>query len=166
MRKIKDYAGWGERIRASRRRGGLTQGDLARAIGVALPTVVRWEHGDAVCKVPEVREKLAVVLGVELKWLETGEAGVDDMLIVAARRVPPGLRRAALAMLRGLIDMGEQVAGPAGVQANAVVVSTPSAVLVGETNPPSSETKAPSGETVSPAPAVPPGYVPPRAPGV
>lgn len=161
VRKIKDKAGFGSRVRAARKAAGLTQSDLARVCGVTLQAVLRWEHGVNVPKVPEVREKMALVLGVGLRSLELGYEGEEDMLMVAARRVPVGLRRYAVAMLKGLCELPPEVessVGTPGVQLNASVVAAP--LVVGdETKVPVPETKVPVGGTV------PPGYEAPKFPG-
>ena len=64
---------FGERLRMLRKRRGLTQGDLAEALGVTVQTVVRYES----LRLEEMRpgrlKAIAEALGVEMAEL-TGEA--------------------------------------------------------------------------------------------
>jgi transcriptional regulator with XRE-family HTH domain len=69
---------FGDRLRSSRqqlaRKGRkLTQGDLARAVGVERNTVSRWENGGMLPKDPAVIGSLAVVLEVTADWLIGGD---------------------------------------------------------------------------------------------
>lgn len=69
---------FGDRLRSSRqrlRRDGekLTQGDLARAVGVERNTVSRWENGGMLPKDPAVIASLAGVLDVTADWLIAGD---------------------------------------------------------------------------------------------
>jgi transcriptional regulator with XRE-family HTH domain len=69
---------FGDRLRSSRqqlaRKGQkLTQGDLARAVGVERNTVSRWENGGMLPKDPAVIASLAGVLEVTADWLIGGE---------------------------------------------------------------------------------------------
>ncbi|HEY8308946.1 MAG TPA: helix-turn-helix transcriptional regulator, partial [Gemmatimonadaceae bacterium] len=68
---------FGDRLRSSRqqlaRKGRkLTQGDLARAVGVERNTVSRWENGGMLPKDPAVIASLAEVLEVTADWLIGG----------------------------------------------------------------------------------------------
>lgn len=72
---------FGDRLRSSRQRlrpGGrkLTQGDLARAVGVERNTVSRWENGGMLPKDPAVIASLANVLDVTADWLIAGDRPV------------------------------------------------------------------------------------------
>ncbi len=72
---------FGDRVRSSRqrlRRDGqkLTQGDLAKAVGVERNTVSRWENGSMLPKDPAVIASLAEVLDVTADWLIAGERAV------------------------------------------------------------------------------------------
>lgn len=61
----------GKRIRALRKRRGLTQADFARLVGVTRPTVISWERGITVPVLYTLR-RLAAVLGVTLEYLMEG----------------------------------------------------------------------------------------------
>lgn len=50
----------------------VSQVDVAEMVGTSAATVSRWESGDVVPRGPALR-LLAQVLGVNLRWLETGE---------------------------------------------------------------------------------------------
>jgi transcriptional regulator with XRE-family HTH domain len=69
---------FGDRVRSSRLRlrpGGrkLTQGDLAKAVGVERNTVSRWENGGMLPKDPGVIGALAGALQVTADWLIGGD---------------------------------------------------------------------------------------------
>lgn len=55
----------GERIVSWRKSRGLSQAELAKAIGVQPPSVCAWEKGNAHPR-PEHLEKLCAVLGIDL----------------------------------------------------------------------------------------------------
>ncbi len=80
--RISGRESFGDRLRSSRqrqRRNGqkLTQGDLARAVGVERNTVSRWENGGMLPKDPAVIASLAGVLDVTADWLIVGDrAGI------------------------------------------------------------------------------------------
>lgn len=63
----------GARIRAARDRLGITQDDLAHAIGVKPHTVSRWERN---AHMPEAKHlpDLARALSVDLTWLLEGDS--------------------------------------------------------------------------------------------
>ena len=75
---------FGERLRVIRKRRGMTQADLARALGVTVQTIVRYES----LRLEEVRPArlaaIAAALGVEEREL-TGEAGEDEALSMLTR---------------------------------------------------------------------------------
>lgn len=79
---------FGDRLRMLRRRRGMTQGDLARALGCTVQTVVRYEG----LRIEEVRpaklKAIAGALGVE-PWELTGEEPVDEEINTLTR----GLKR-------------------------------------------------------------------------
>lgn len=60
-----------ERIRATRKRAGMTQVDLAKMVGVARVSLTQWESGDTSPK-GENLLKLARALGVTPDWLISG----------------------------------------------------------------------------------------------
>jgi transcriptional regulator with XRE-family HTH domain len=83
----------GERIRAARARKGLTQRDLAEAIGVSVQAVSQWENNDTSAKLSRVTQ-IAEVLSVEPKWLLSAAALGENAspehisLVQAAIRTP------------------------------------------------------------------------------
>jgi transcriptional regulator with XRE-family HTH domain len=61
----------GHRIRGSRESKGISQGELARRLGVSQPSVSDWENGKSEPSVDNLRA-LAVELDVWFEWLATG----------------------------------------------------------------------------------------------
>lgn len=75
--RITGRESFGDRLRSSRQRlrtdaRKLTQGDLARAVGVERNTVSRWENGGMLPKDPAVIASLAEILEVTADWLIAG----------------------------------------------------------------------------------------------
>jgi transcriptional regulator with XRE-family HTH domain len=71
-----------ERLEASRRRGLLTQAELARKAGVSLITVTRLENENLNANPrPDTVKKLAGVLEVDPAWLLFGE--MEDVKLAA-----------------------------------------------------------------------------------
>lgn len=65
---------FGFRVRTRRRALGISQGDLAKAVGISQPAIKKIEAGGNT----RHGRKIAVVLRTTLKWLETGvDADVD-----------------------------------------------------------------------------------------
>lgn len=94
----------GDRITAAREAAGMTQAELARRMGVRLPTVAAWEDDQAEPRANRL-QMLAGLLGVSLRWLLTGEgdglgAPVEDPRLQADAR-------ALLTEMRGV--QGEMV---------------------------------------------------------
>lgn len=68
---------FGDRVAGARESLGMSQGDLARRLGVKLKTVQGWE-GDASEPRANKLQMLAGVLNVSLTWLLTAEGdGID-----------------------------------------------------------------------------------------
>ena len=65
----------GDRIRKLREAQGWTQGDLAKAAGLALSTVNRAEKNDPSVELGSLN-RIAAALGVPVLYLEMGESGV------------------------------------------------------------------------------------------
>ena len=70
----------GDRVKSARQglrvRGRkVTQGDLAKAVGVDRNTVSRWENGAMVPSDPTVLASLAAALEVSVEWLISGDPG-------------------------------------------------------------------------------------------
>lgn len=66
----------GPRIKDSRESKRLSQGELARRIGVSQPTISDWENGKTEPTVDNMRS-LAVELEVCFEWLATGRGPRD-----------------------------------------------------------------------------------------
>ena len=58
----------GERIRAVRKKKGLTQTELGNAVGVEIKTIHRWEKGERTPRVEELK-RLAKALNVDVNEL-------------------------------------------------------------------------------------------------
>lgn len=70
---------FGEKLREARKKAGLKQKDLARAIGVSLRTITNYETANVYPKKREHYYKLAEVLGVDVNYLMAdGEAFITD----------------------------------------------------------------------------------------
>ncbi len=70
-------AGVGERIRDSRRARGMTQADLADAVGVSRSAVAQWET-DRAGQVRGNLVRIAGALGVSVQFLLDGNVGRRD----------------------------------------------------------------------------------------
>jgi transcriptional regulator with XRE-family HTH domain len=121
---------FGDRLRSSRQRQRvdgrrLTQGDLAKAVGVERNTVSRWENGGMLPRDPSVIASLASVLDVTADWLiagdRVGEAATrlhegfrGQYLDPDIGELPSGTRAAAAAYINRLRESGclpDQVSG-------------------------------------------------------
>jgi transcriptional regulator with XRE-family HTH domain len=105
----------GERLRAARRRLGMSQGELGAAAGLSQTAVSRLEHGGVAAPPREAVDRLAAALGVAPGWLlGTGEAATTRPATPAAGLAPgraagteasgAGSRLQALAEYRELLD--------------------------------------------------------------
>ena len=72
---------FGDNMRAARKRAGMTQSSLAEVVGVAAPTLNRWETGSAQAPFDKA-EAIARALGIEAWTLFAPESAL------AARRPP------------------------------------------------------------------------------
>jgi Predicted transcriptional regulators len=61
-----------QRIRLARRHGGLSQAELARAVGVQRSAVSHWEAANAKSPNAAHLRDLAVATGTSFEWLATG----------------------------------------------------------------------------------------------
>jgi transcriptional regulator with XRE-family HTH domain len=68
----------GRRIKESREALGLKQGELARAIGIAQPSLSLLESGRSASPKGETLTELARVLRVSPRWLLTGRQEMQD----------------------------------------------------------------------------------------
>ena len=69
----------GYRIKESREKKGVSQGELARRLGVSQPTISDWENGKTDPAVENMRT-LAVELDVWFEWLATGRGAKNYVL--------------------------------------------------------------------------------------
>lgn len=67
----------GQRIKIARKKGGLTQEKLAHAIGVAYPTLNKYERGHRMPSA-ELLAKMSETLKCDPGWLLTGDNGLWD----------------------------------------------------------------------------------------
>ena len=92
---------FGERLRMLRKRRGMTQGDLARALGVTVQTVVRYEGLRLADLRPARLEEIAQALQVSVREL-TGE---EDPAERDIRILTRGLRNMEPAQRENLIRL-------------------------------------------------------------
>ena len=64
---------FGEKIKAARKKAGMSQEEFANEIGVSLRTVTNYETGDRYPKKREMYNKMAGVLGVDINYLLTDD---------------------------------------------------------------------------------------------
>lgn len=72
-----DTATFGDRMAGARERASLTQGQLAKQMGVKLSTVLKWEEDLSEPRANKL-QMMAGVLGVSLSWLLTGDGDGPD----------------------------------------------------------------------------------------
>ncbi len=115
------------RIRLARRHAGLSQAQLAQAVGVQRSAVSHWEATQG--KNPSVKHlrALALTTGVQFEWLATGRGGMspsreealdgvaaaDALLIEDAveQRLVQAFREAPVRARLALVEVMEQLAG-------------------------------------------------------
>ena len=72
-----ETATFGDRLAGAREAAGLSQKDLAKALGVKLTTLVAWENDTSEPRANRL-QMVAGLLGVSLGWLITGQGdGLD-----------------------------------------------------------------------------------------
>lgn len=101
--------GIGDRIAATRKNKGLTQGELATQTGVSAQTVLRWEKGSR-SPDAEALPKLARALNVSIAYLmgETDEPGSQAQKKPASEDFnPTGLQEKLLEFLAAIHDRGK-----------------------------------------------------------
>ncbi|MBY5972756.1 helix-turn-helix domain-containing protein [Ferrimonas balearica] len=102
-----ENATFGDRIEAARSAAGMTQGQLAKRLGIKLGTLKSWEQDLSEPRANKL-QMLAGVLGVSLAWLLSGEG--DGV-------APPDeggeLDATALATLQEMRELRSQMAGMA-----------------------------------------------------
>ncbi|MBN5070477.1 MULTISPECIES: helix-turn-helix transcriptional regulator [Stenotrophomonas] len=98
------------RLRTALARAGVSQLELAKAVGVSAPSVSGWLSGKSQSIRGDALVKAARVLGVPALWLATGEGSIDDAPDtppLSVRETPPGYLR--LELLDGAAGMGAGV---------------------------------------------------------
>lgn len=85
----------GQRIKESREDAGLSQGELARRLGVSQPSVSDWENCKSEPSIENMRA-LAVELSVWFEWLATGRGTQRYVLGVQEPEQPYYLENRAL----------------------------------------------------------------------
>ena len=102
---------FGERLRILRKRRGMTQTDLAKALGITVQTVVRYEGLELGEVRPERLKAFSEALGVE-EWELTGEpnedaaAAEEDIRILTRglRGMEPERRRQLIDLMMPLVE--------------------------------------------------------------
>lgn len=98
---------FGEKLKALRKERGLTQNELAKAVGVDTRSVVGWEQEGRYPRKRELYAKLAEVLGTEENYLLTED---EQFVSVASEQYGSRGKRQAeqlVAELSGLFAGGE-----------------------------------------------------------
>lgn len=77
-----------DRLKIARKRAGLSQGQVAKLLGLHRPTISQIEAGDRSVKAGELL-RFAEIYGVDVDWLAGSAAshGVDDRVMLAAREL-------------------------------------------------------------------------------
>jgi len=73
---------FGEKVKAARKKMGISQEEFANEIGVSLRTVTNYETGDRYPKKREMYNKMASVLGVDVNYLLTD----DEAFLLSAEK--------------------------------------------------------------------------------
>lgn len=99
---------FGELLRMLRRRRGMTQGDLARALGITVQTVVRYESLPSSAALRPARLKeIADVLGVGVPQLSGAapEEEEEEIAVLARglRRMDPARRESLISLMMPFI---------------------------------------------------------------
>lgn len=101
----------GDKIRARRERRRLTQGVLAKRVGVSEKTVLRWEKGRQVPQGHEVRKALIAVLG--LHWTDfPSDESPSDVRLLTSRVEALEARLSSLSSQ--LSELQDSLRGPRG----------------------------------------------------
>ena len=90
------------RLRAARENSGLSQGQVAKLLGLHRPTISEIEAGRRKISAEELSQ-LAKVYDVSVSWLTKGEAEVCDPAIELAARELVKLKKKDLDNLLGLL---------------------------------------------------------------
>ena len=101
------------RIRTARTRAGMSQGELAEALGVSRSAVGNWESAKGrVSPTSERLSELALATGVSYEWLATGRgtplAPIDGIPAADAEFVDDPIERRLLQAFRSGSDQFKQ----------------------------------------------------------
>ncbi len=114
-----------DRIRAAREKAGLSQTDVAKALGISASAVNQWEHGFSKNIKLQHFFALARLLGQDPQWLATGKThpqgrqvsamppapdypsptGDEKALLHYVRQMPNELQKVVLRCLKGLSNV-------------------------------------------------------------
>ena len=90
------------RLRAAREKAGLSQGQVAKMLGLHRPTISEIEAGRRRISAEELSQ-LAKLYDVSVSWLANGQAEVRDPAIELAARELAKLKKKDLDNLMGLL---------------------------------------------------------------
>lgn len=100
---------FGTRVRNARKDMGMTQEDLAKALGITRPTVTMWESGKSKPRV-DMLDRLAGLLGTTPAWLLSGDDGspstLEDRLMAAFGRLSDDGKLRVCEYAEDLVDGG------------------------------------------------------------
>lgn len=94
-----------KRLRWARKQAGLSQGQVARLLGVHRPTISQIESGDRSLKADEI-QKFAEMYDVKDSWIVSGDAKIDkdeDAKLTLAARELKKLRKEDLDTILQLV---------------------------------------------------------------
>lgn len=104
-----------ERVKLAREKAGMTQAQLARALGISQPSVHDLESGRTKQFRSSTLLKMAKVLGQSPEWLAGGEGGLmpispqaiktpeEDELLLSYRKLSSAEKKIVLRMVRALV---------------------------------------------------------------
>jgi transcriptional regulator with XRE-family HTH domain len=100
----KKYVEIGGRIKAARDKEGMTQGDLAKALGYSSPTFVSLiEAGERKVRVDDL-EKIAEVLHRDVQYFINGQTNVSPSSLKMALRADDDLDEDDVRKVESLVD--------------------------------------------------------------
>lgn len=101
----------GKRIKAARKRFGITQREIAKEFDISPAAVSSWERDETVPEFDKLG-RLALVLKVPDSWLikGTGDPPQDDEIASLINRLTPAQKRQAIRFLRMLAEDEEAAA--------------------------------------------------------
>jgi transcriptional regulator with XRE-family HTH domain len=102
MSRDKDLPGIGERLRQAREAAGLSQGQVARLMGLHRPAVTEIENETRKVSAGEVTQ-FAEIYHVSVEWVVGDKTKANDKVKLAARKLQ-GLKEADLETVMRIID--------------------------------------------------------------